>query len=79
MMKKQAYQKSDLLVISDFFMDSLSDSLSQQIHETKENENRLYSLLIGNFFLGEGLKANFDNQWVYNPTDSTLNRIPHVV
>ncbi|MCY3760187.1 MAG: VWA domain-containing protein [Gemmatimonadetes bacterium] len=79
MMEKQAYQKSDLLVISDFIMDSLSDSLFQKIHETRENENRLYSLSIGNLFLGEGLKQIFENQWVYNPADSTLNSIPHVV
>lgn len=78
MMSKEKYKQSDLLIISDFIMDSLSESLYEKISTAKKNKNRFYSLSIGNLFLSKKLQEMFDNQWVYNPSTSNINSIQNV-
>ena len=74
-MSKEKYKQSDLLIISDFIMDSLSESLYKKISTAKKNKNRFYSLSIGNLFLSKKLQEVFDNQWVYNPSTSNISSI----
>lgn len=79
MMNDEKYSQSDLLIISDFMMDSLPDPLHEKISNAKENKNRFYSLSIGDLFLSERLRETFDNEWVYNPSNSSISSIQNIV
>ena len=78
MMKEDAYKKSDLLMISDFVMGSLPDNLIKNIQEAKSDKNKFYSLSIGNLFLESHLKDVFDDEWVYNPSNSSVSSITSI-
>lgn len=75
LMEDRKYNRSDLLVISDFLMASVPESLQDLIRLAKEKGNRFYSLSIGDLFLSKRLEALFDNEWVYNPSDSSIRSI----
>ena len=79
MMSKKKYEQSDLLIISDFIMASLPESLCEKISGAKANKNRFYSLSIGDLFLSKRLQEVFDNEWVYNPSNSSISSIQDVV
>ena len=79
MMSKEEYEQSDLLIISDFIMASLPESLYEEISAAKANKNRFYSLSIGDLFLSKRLREVFDNEWVYNPGNSSISSIQDVV
>ncbi len=79
LMEKEDYKKSDLLMISDFIMSSLHDSLQNKITISKENENKFYSLSIGNNFLENKMKSIFDNEWVYNPSSCSVHSLQAMV
>ena len=79
MMNDEKYNQSDLLIISDFMMASLPESLHEKISNAKENKNRFYSLSIGDLFLSERLQEIFDNEWVYNPNNSSISSIQNMV
>ena len=76
--ENEKYNQSDLLVISDFIMSSLPEPLHEKILKAKANKNRFYSLSIGDLFLSERLRDVFDNQWVYNPSTSSINSIQEI-
>ena len=78
MMSKEKYKQSDLLIISDFIMDFLSESLYEKISIAQKNKNRFYSLSRGNLFLSKKLQEVFDNEWVYNPSTSNISSIQNV-
>jgi len=75
MMHEKKYNKSDLLIISDFIMNSLPELLHEKILEAKANENKFYSLSIGDLFLSQKLKSIFDNEWVFNPNNSSIHSL----
>jgi len=75
MLQKEEYKKADVLMISDFVMGSLSQGVIEKILKAKENKNSFYSLAIGNIFLHKQLKSAFDNEWVYNPQNSSIESI----
>ena len=79
LMKEEKYKKSDLLIISDFIMSSLSDTMKKDIEKAKIEKNKFYSLSIGNLFLESRLKDIFDDEWVYNPQDSSIYSICSIV
>ena len=79
MMNDEKYKKSDLLIISDFIMASLHESLYARIAEAKENKNRFYSLAIGDMFLSKRMQEIFDDEWVYNPINSNISSIQNIV
>ena len=78
MMEDSRYQRSDLLVISDFVMASVPESLHEEIRKAKENKNRFYALSIGDLFLSRRLEEIFDNEWVYDPDNSSIRLIPTI-
>lgn len=78
-MEKDDYINSDLLVISDFIMASLSDELIDKISLIKENNNNFYSLAIGDLFLDKSLKSIFDNEWIYNPETCAISSIQSAI
>ncbi len=79
MMSNEKYEQSDLLIISDFIMASLPEPLYKEISNAKANKNRFYSLAIGDLFLSKRLQEVFDNEWVYNPSNSSISSIQNVV
>ena len=79
MMKEKEYQKSDLLVISDFVMSSLPNQLVEKIQTAKKEKNKFYSLAVGNLFLDKRLKDIFDEEWVYNPHNSSIHSIKGMI
>ncbi|WP_419678501.1 VWA domain-containing protein [Aliarcobacter lanthieri] len=78
-LKKDNYKKSDILVISDFIMGSLSDTLIKNIKEIKKSNNSLYSLVIGDLFLNQKNREIYDNEWVYNPYYNSINNIKNII
>ena len=79
MMSDEKYSQSDLLIISDFIMDSLPEALHEKISAAKANKNQFYSLSIGDLFLSQRLREVFDNEWVYNPSTSSISSIQNIV
>lgn len=79
MIETEKYNQSDLLVISDFIMPSRHESLYEKVLKAKAKKNRFYSLSIGDLFLSERLRDIFDNQWVYNPNNSSISSIQKFV
>lgn len=63
--KEEDYKDSDILVISDFIMDSLSSEISEKIVEAKKAKNRFYSLVISPNANQKALSV-FDNNWIYD-------------
>jgi uncharacterized protein with von Willebrand factor type A (vWA) domain len=78
-LKKDNYEKSDILVISDFIMGSLSDTLIKNIKEIKKSNNNFYSLIIGDVFLNQRNREIYDNEWVYNPDYNSINNIKNMI
>lgn len=79
MMRQKKYERSDLLIISDFIMASLPETLYGRISGAKANKNRFYFLSIGDLFLSKRLQEVFDNEWVYNPGNSKISSIQDAV
>ncbi|EHO47802.1 VWA domain-containing protein [Haemophilus sp. oral taxon 851] len=65
--QSENYEKADVLMISDFVMGSLPETLLSDIRKQREKGNQFHSLVIGNLFMENRLKTHFDNEWVYNP------------
>ncbi|MGK0255534.1 MAG: hypothetical protein ACI81I_000130, partial [Arcobacteraceae bacterium] len=78
MMKEQDYEKADLLMISDFVMGSLPSDLISNIQKAKSDKNKFYSLAIGNLFLESRLKNVFDDEWIYDPNNSSIHNIREI-
>lgn len=72
MMGKQEYEKSDLLMISDFVMGGLPSDLLSGIENQRLAGNQFYSLVVGNCFMSNRLETLFDHEWVYNPSNSSI-------
>jgi uncharacterized protein with von Willebrand factor type A (vWA) domain len=75
---KEDYDKSDILIISDFIMSSLTEDICNKIATAKSKDNKFYSLTIGDIFLDKELKAIFDKEWIYNPDKSKVEIITSV-
>lgn len=78
MMDSEEYNRSDLLVISDFVMSSVPEPVHERILIAKKNHSRFHALSIGDLFLSKRLRKVFDNEWVYNPSNSRIGLIQDV-
>ena len=78
MMDSEEYNRSDLLVISDFVMSSVPEPVHERILIAKKNQSRFHALSIGDLFLSKRLRKVFDNEWVYNPSNSHIGLIQDV-
>ena len=74
-MKRDAYRNADLLLVSDFIMAELSDSLVARVKKRRLDGNRFHSLVVGNHYLTQRLKSLFDNEWVFDPTSSRIHEL----
>ncbi|MAZ86774.1 MAG: hypothetical protein CL693_03975 [Cellvibrionaceae bacterium] len=74
-MEKEDYQKSDVLVLSDFIMGRLPSDVLSGIEKQRKADNRFNSLVIGNEFLSDHMDTYFDREWVYNPHTSLIHEL----
>lgn len=74
-MQKDAYQKADLLIISDFIMAGLPADMLECIEAQRGNGNRFYSLVVGSCYMTQRLKSLFDHEWVYDPRTSCIHEL----
>ena len=74
-MKREAYERADLLMISDFIMADLPEQLRQQIEQQRTDGNRFYSLVVGDCFMTQRLTRLFDHEWVYDPRSSQIHEL----
>ncbi|CAG22503.1 VWA domain-containing protein [Photobacterium profundum] len=74
-MKNDAYENADMLIISDFVMSSLPNDCLELVEQQRIKGNRFYSLCIGNAFMTNRLKTHFDSEWVYNPSNSSITEL----
>ena len=58
------YEKSDVLMISDFIMDKIDSNTENQILKCKENDTKFHSLVIASVANPKALEI-FDNNWIY--------------
>lgn len=78
LMKSKDYKKSDLLMISDFVMGELPKTLIEKIKKAHLNENKFYSLAIGDLFIEHAMKDIFNKEWVYNPDSQNIQTLQSV-
>ena len=74
-MKSEAYERADLLMISDFIMANLPGQLRQQIEQQRTHGNRFYSLVVGDCFMTQRLTSLFDHEWIYDPRSSQIHEL----
>lgn len=79
LMEEENYKNADLLILSDFIMSNLPESTYERILKAKENDNKFYSLSIGNLFLSNRIRDVFDDEWVYNPSTCSISTIQKMV
>ena len=73
--QSEDYERADVLMISDFVMESLPEALLNDIKKQREKGNQFHSLVIGNLFMENRLKTHFDNEWVYNPNSHQIEQL----
>lgn len=73
LLHKNDWKNSDLLMISDFIMQDLSENLKTKIIAEQKTGTGFYSLVIGQSGNTQAIK-NFDANWNYNPNDKNAQR-----
>ena len=73
MLQKNDYKNADVLMISDFVMDTLPTDLVNSIEEEKKKNTCFYSLVIGSSGNQNTIKA-FNHNWIYDTTNSNASR-----
>lgn len=73
MLQKNAYKNADVLMISDFVMDTLPTDLVNSIEEEKNNNTCFYSLVIGSSGNQNTIKA-FNHNWLYDMSNPNATR-----
>lgn len=73
MLQRNAYKNADVLMISDFVMDSLSTDLVNSIEEEKKKNTCFYSLVIGSSGNQNTIKA-FNHNWLYDMSNPNATR-----
>jgi len=72
------YENADLLVISDFVMPDLPETIVTACADQKEAGNKFYALAIGDFGLTH-VQSVFDQQWAYDPQTGNIAEIDNVL
>ncbi len=73
MLQKKDWENSDVLMISDFIMNSLPEDIENKIKAEQEKDTYFYSLVIGESSNEKALEV-FDANWNYNPSDKKAQR-----
>ena len=67
-LETKKFEKADILMISDFIMDSVDSSTEKRINKAKEKGTKFHSLVISSVGNPQALKI-FDNNWFYQLND----------
>ncbi len=70
--KEHGYQNADIIIISDFIINSISDKLRKEIDDIKKKKVRLHALSIGCSQIKENM-SYFTNNWVYDGTKESID------
>lgn len=73
MMTQESFERSDVLVISDFIMGRLPNELIEEIDRLKKGNNKFYSLSIVKFNFFNESQDIFDEQWIYKSSDASIS------
>lgn len=74
-MQRDQYARADMLVISDFVMGAVSESVRCAIEAQRTYGNRFYSLVIDGGFHLQDFSVLFDQEWVYDPRHSRITEL----
>ena len=74
-MNTENYKKSDLLFVSDFVFNEFREEDYKLAEAQKKNENRFYSLIIGNTPMFNVGKSLFDYNWCYDSSMGSVKEI----
>lgn len=73
LLKENDWKNADVLMISDFVMQSLSDNMAKEIDSEKEKETEFHSLVIGASGNNAAIQC-FNHNWIYDTNDSHAAR-----
>lgn len=73
MLSENEWKNADVLMISDFVMQSLDNDIKAQIKSAQENNTNFHSLVIGTSG-NNGTINNFNHNWVYDVNNPQANR-----
>lgn len=71
MLKTKDYKKADVIMVSDFVMDSFGSGLSLAIKSAKKNKTKFHSLVIDDSHNKKVIES-FDTNWIYNAGDKNI-------
>ncbi|MEI0604672.1 VWA domain-containing protein [Brachyspira alvinipulli] len=74
-MNTENYKKSDLLFVSDFVFNEFTEEDYKLAEAQKKNENRFYSLIVGNTPMFNVGKSLFDYNWCYDSSMGSVKEI----
>ncbi|WP_434579800.1 VWA domain-containing protein [Sulfurimonas sp. NW15] len=75
-LQEDKFKNGDLLVISDFQMGSINKDLQEKIKFLKEQKNKFYSLVIGNYTTNQ--LDIFDKEWLFNLNSNDIIEIDDI-
>lgn len=73
-MSNNDYKNGDIIIISDFIINSISPILEEEIKKIQKNKIRVHALSIGCSQIREHTTF-FDNNWVYDGSEKSINKI----
>lgn len=73
MLSENEWKNADVLMISDFVMQSLDNDIKAQIKSAQENNTNFHSLVIGSSGNNAAIN-NFNHNWVYDVNNPQANR-----
>ena len=73
---EENYKKADVVMISDFIIDSLSKDLEKKILLAKEQKNRFFSIIIGSY--NNSTKTIFDKEWIFDPHSHDILELENI-
>lgn len=74
-LKRNVYQKADIMVISDFEMYDLGKKTIENMNLQKSMGTRLHSMLVANYGANQSVLNQFDMRWKYKGDDNSSGGI----
>lgn len=79
MLEKEKYKQADILMISDFLLETVDETVEARIKKAKRANNKFYSIAIGNLNMEQHLKDLFSKQWSYNPKTASIKLLNEII
>ncbi|MDQ2820372.1 MAG: VWA domain-containing protein [Pseudomonadota bacterium] len=74
-MEQDTYKNADLLIISDFIMAALPDTMQARIDRRRQDGNKFHSLVVDHCYMTHPLKSLFDNEWIIDPGKGRIHEL----